>query len=279
MKVTKASGEKEEYSQEKFCNSLKRAGVPSPVVDKTCKIMEEKIDSGIETNKLFKQAREVLMEENPILAGKYSLKQAIMKLGPAGYHFEKYFAAILEEYSYQTQTNQNMQGKCITHETDILAEKNDNHFIIEAKYHNERGIKSDTQTALYTHERFRDIKEHHIKNKEEGFNHKSWLVTNTKLTSMALDYARCRNIKVTGWNCAINGKSLEKIIEKRSLYPVTLLPAVNKFARRAFAKKDIFFAKDLIYFSKEDLHKKFGIYKDVAKKIHNQAKEIEKDDN
>lgn len=273
MKITKASGEQEEFSKEKFCKSLKDAGVPGKLVNKTCDVVAKQVKPGTRTDELFHKAREILLKENPILAGKYSLKRAIMELGPAGYLFEQYIAEILKEYGYETKTNQMMKGQCVEHETDVLAEQGTDHFIIEAKYHNKPGLKSDIQDLLYTHARFLDIEEYRESKEKKKFDHQMWFFTNTDVSSTGIKYAECKNLKVTGWDYP-EEDSLKDMIDKKVLYPVTLLPAVNSYVRKEFAKSNIYFAKDLVYFSARDLEKEFGIYSNIAEDIHNQAQEL-----
>jgi len=98
---------------------------------------------------IYKKTFALLLKERPIFAGKYSLKNSIMELGPSGFLFEQYFAAILKEYGYRTRTNQMIGGMCATHEIDIVAEKDGVQYLIEAKYHNTRGIKSERSSLTW----------------------------------------------------------------------------------------------------------------------------------
>jgi hypothetical protein len=97
-----------------------------------------------------------------------------------------------------------------------------------------------------------------------------WVITNTKLTSSAIAYAGCRDIKVMGWDCPA-GASLQNIVEEHSLYPVTTLPSLNRYAREQFAKYDMLLVRDLVAYSVGDLVLKFGIYENLAKKIIEEA--------
>jgi len=269
INIVKASGEIELYSRKKFRESLRRAGVGKLLIDETQARVEGKLKEGISTEELYNLAKGFLAEKHIPAAAKYSLKKAIMELGPAGHLFERYFAVVLSEYGYQTQTNLILQGECVTHEIDVFAEKGDSRYFIEAKYHNSRGIKSDVKTALYTYARFLDIKA----NRGNKFNLKSWLVTNTKFTGQAIKYGECKDIKMTGWGYP-KGESLEKLIENKDLYPITVLPAINHYARKQLSEADIYFAKDLSNFSAGELVKKFYIHNDIALNIEKEAKEF-----
>ncbi|MBU0504408.1 restriction endonuclease, partial [bacterium] len=214
----------------------------------------------------------LLSKESPVLAAKYSLKQGIMELGPAGFLFEKYVASILSEYGYKTKTNQIMRGESqVSHEIDVLAFTKDAHYIIEAKYHNNRGIKSDVKVVMYIFARLLDVAPYQ-KKRERGtqIKHKAWIVTNTKFTKSAIQYAQHKNIKLTGWKYP-KKESLEKLIEAKSLYPVTVLPSVNRYLKEQLSYHKIYFAKDLAKFKPLQFQKMFGIKEKIAINIQKEA--------
>ena len=269
MKITKASGQQEAYNRQKLCNSLKAAGAPKALVDRVCRMVEKEITPGMTTKEIYEKTKLYLLKESPVLAAKYSLKQGIMELGPAGFVFERYVAAILQEYGYATKTNQIMKGECASHEIDVLAHKESTHYIMELKYHNSQGIKSDIKTAMYMHARLQDI----VAGQRYKEPYIAWLFTNTKFTSKAVAYAVCQKIKMTGWKYP-KKESLEQLIEQKMLYPVTVLPSVNTFARERFAFRRILFAKDLSSLSLNYMTKRLGIYERTAKRILQEAKEL-----
>lgn len=159
-----------------------------------------------------------------------------MELGPTGYPFEKFFAGILEQYGYKTQTNVMIKGTCVMHEVDILAKKDGCTIYIESKFHNGSGTKSDVRDALYTHARFLDIK------KGEGCE-EHWLVTNTKATHDAVVYGTCIGMKVISWNKP-DDFSVRHLIEKSNLHPLTALPNLSTAEKQNLLSEGIVFAKD-----------------------------------
>ena len=269
IKIIKASGKEETYSRQKLCRSLKATGAPKTLVDRVCHIVEKEISHGTTTEEIFRTTAKYLKEENPILAAKYSLKQSIMELGPSGFLFEQYIGAILEEYGYKVKTNQMMKGESgVFHEIDILASTKDTHYIIEAKYHNGRGVKTNVPIAMYAFARLLDIAGQQKKKEKE--NHKAWLVTNTKFTRSTIRYSLHNDIKLTGWSYP-KQDNLQRLIEAKSLYPVTILPSVNQYAREQFAKHNLYFAKDLINLTAKQFQKLFGIHQKVSINIQSEA--------
>jgi len=269
MKIIKASGRQETYSRQKLCNSLKATNAPKKLVDRICRMVEKEVSPGMTTKEIYEKVKLLLSKESPTLAVKYSLKQGIMELGPAGFLFEQYVAAILEEYGYAIKTNQMMKGESgVFHEIDILASTKDTHYIIEAKYHNSRGIKTDVKVIMYTFARLLDIESRQKKIEKEK--HKAWLFTNTKFTRSTVRYSVYKDIKLTGWKYP-KKESLEMLIEGKSLYPVTVLPSVNRYAREQFAQHNLYFAKNLIHLTPKQFTKMFGIPQKISQNIQKEA--------
>ncbi len=217
--VIKANGQKELFSESKVINSIQRAGIPQTTQSEVLSHIRSKLYDGISTGEIYRHILEYLGKSQPFAKAKYSLKEAIMMLGPTGYPFEDFIAEILKADGYQTQVRQILLGKCVSHEIDIIAEKEGKLSAIEAKFHNSLGTRSEIHVALYTHARFQDIKDrNHI--------HNSWLVTNTKTTSEANTYAQCVGLKVMSWSYP-EGASLRELIEKAKLHPITVLTSLS----------------------------------------------------
>jgi hypothetical protein len=154
-----------------------------------------------------------------------------MEMGPTGFPFEMYVSKILEAQGYKTQVNQIMLGKCVNHEVDVIATKDDQKILVECKFHHKVGIKSDLHVALYTKARFDDLKDRH------GFT-KVMLATNTKITIDALAYADCEGIDVMSWSYPQN-KGIRDLIENLKLYPVTQLSFLNLTQKQELLSKDV----------------------------------------
>jgi hypothetical protein len=238
LNVKKASGEIVPFSEDRLRSSIKRAGVPEQIIENVVGHIKSKLYENIPTSEVYKHITEFLgKSEKPYTKTRYSLKQAIMDLGPTGFPFEDYVAEILNADGFTTGLRQTLQGKCINHEVDVIAEKNNEKSMIECKFHNAAGIKSQVQVSLYTKARFDDIKE---KNSISSV----FLATNTKLTQDALDYAMCSGMKVISWNYPENG-SLRDLIQKYRLFPITTLSSISEKQKRILTENHIVLAKDI----------------------------------
>src|SRR3989344_4994336 len=103
MKVTKATGETEEYSSRKLEASLAKAGAGKDVVRRVVDGVRKELKPGVSTDAIHKAAASRLLKESSVLAAKYSLRRAIMEFGPQGFFFEQFVEALLSEYGYRTK--------------------------------------------------------------------------------------------------------------------------------------------------------------------------------
>jgi len=266
MEIVKSSGEKEPFSKSKFCLSLKKAGAPGNVVEEVCSRIGEEVKPGMTTTQIFRKASQYLMKDDFIVAANYSLKRGIAELGPAGFNFEKFLGVVISSLGYEVKLNQMMKGRCVTHEVDLVAEKDGEHFLVEAKYHNTSGMKTHIDVAMYADARLADIAFTEEQRESSHNNHKMWLITNTEFTKTALKYGRCRNLKLTSWRGPAK-EGLKDIIIKNKLYPITVLPSVNKFAQEEFVKHNMMLARDLAPYTADDLVRIFNFDKQRASKI------------
>ena len=199
--ITKASGELEEFSEGKLRNSLHSAGAEDKEIDEIIKRITTELYSGISTNDIYRLAKKMLKSRSGHMAARYQLKQAIMELGPSGYPFEKFIGELLKDQGYLVQVGEIVKGKCVNHEIDVIAEKDDQHFMIKCKYHNQQGIFSNVKIPLYVQARFKDVEAawELIPGHSTKF-HQGWVITNTRYSADAITYGNCAGLKMLGWN-------------------------------------------------------------------------------
>ncbi|MCI0679926.1 hypothetical protein L0Y41_01130 [bacterium] len=267
MDIVKASGETEKYNKDKFCRSIRAAGAPEGVVDEVCALVEKNLAPGMTTHDVFRKASKYLAQRNVPIAARYSLKHALGELGPAGFLFEKFIEIALQSEGYKTKRNQIVKGGCVSHEIDVTAWDNASYFLIEAKYRNKVWIKTHIDTVMYADARRGDIERATAHGKTQH-QHISgvWLFTNTKFTATAVKYAKCRNLRLTGWDYP-GRDSLQNIVVRNALFPITVLPSVNGYVREKLAEYDMMLARDLAPYSDSDLVRTFGIDQGRARRI------------
>ncbi len=243
--IFKSTGDRELFSADKLEQSMRRAGAdPHLARDVT----QEVISQHLPTSRAIHRATFAkLKEKHPPVAARYNLKRALQSLGPSGYPFEQYFSRILNAKGYDTSTNRIVRGMCITHEIDVMAYKDERHFVFECKFHNNLGFKSDVQTALYMKARFDDIvaRWEHVHEGRGEHHHVLWIVTNTQFTTQAIEYAQCMQIQMMSWRHP-TGHSLAELIDETGLHPITAITALSNYHKDALVAQGAVLCRDVL---------------------------------
>ena len=270
--IKKSNGDTELFSFEKLKNSLQSAGATQSMVDTIVEKISTDLYDGISSNKIYKKAFALLQKQNTTSASRYSLKRAIFDLGPTGFPFERLIGALLKEKGYKTEVSVILNGACVTHEIDVLAEKDGNMYAIECKFHSDPKVTSNVQTPLYINSRFLDIQEQWNKNPENKTHLKQgWLVTNTRFTDDAINYGKCVGLTLLSWDYPPNN-GLKDNIDTYALYPITALNSLSKKEQHELIEKDVILVKELI--NATDKMKSIGLSDTTIQNVMKEVKEL-----
>jgi len=224
INIIKESGDRAQFSEQKYLESLRRSGASANLIEEVCAGVIPHMYDGMTTHELYRITYNILhKKQERFVAGRYNLKQAIMQLGPSGFPFEKYIAEILKRQNYEVLVDQEIPGKCVSHEVDVVAIKERERFIIECKFHHEAGVYCSIQTILYMKARYDDIQARPHKQQYTD----CWIVTNAKFSSVAIQYGQCVGMKMLAWSYP-EDNSLEKIVDRHGLHPITCLSSLPK---------------------------------------------------
>ncbi|MBE7639184.1 ATPase [Salegentibacter sp. BLCTC] len=244
LQVIKASGEKVQFSIDRVAESLKRSGANNKLINSTLESLKKELYDGITTKEIYTRAFSLLKKGNNTSASKYKLKTAIYELGPTGFPFEKFIAALLNHSGYKTETGKIYQGKCVTHEIDVEAKSDTKLILIECKFHN-AGKNSDVKIPLYIDSRIRDIKNFRKNNNHKLELEEAWVVTNTRFTADAIQYGKCSNLKLLSWDYP-KGQGLKDRIDRLGLFPITVSTLLSEREKNFLLSRDIVLCQDLI---------------------------------
>ena len=268
--VTKRSGLKVPFDKKKLKRSLERTGAGEKDIEEIIRQVNNHLVDGMSTHKVYQMAHSILRRKSQYVAGKYSLKNAILELGPTGYPFERFVGELLKNQGYQVQIGQTIKGHCVEHEVDVIAEKKNKKFMIECKFHQTPGRKSDVKVSLYIQSRFLDIEKQWDKNpKENRRYHQGWIVTNTRFTDDAIRFGKCAGLRLISWDYPQQG-SLKQRIDLAGLYPVTAMNNITKKEKQSILGLDIVLCRNL-----KPAHLiKVGIRENRIQKIMDEALEL-----
>lgn len=243
--VAKADGTTEDFDPQKLRSSLQRAGADTATAEAIQREVEHELWNGITTGEIYSQAFARLREHKRSAAARYSLKRAVLDFGPSGFPFESYIAELFRVEGYGAKVDQIVDGAYVEHEVDVVLTKPGEEVYVEAKFHNTAGFKTDLKTVLYVQARIEDIAEAIAKKKGDSAPMVSGLVvTNTKFTSKAIQYATGRGLQLIGWDYPQNG-NLHERIDKAGLYPVTALTSLSTREKMALLGERIVLCNSL----------------------------------
>lgn len=244
--VKKQSGEQQPFSEEKLVESIRRAGAPDELAWQVVAQLRQVLFDGITTREIYRRAFQLLRKLMRNVAARYSLKSAIMDLGPSGYPFEKFVGEIFRKQGFETKTGQTIKGCCVTHEMDVVAEKPHLTIMVECKYRNDQSKISGVQVPLYVNSRMQDIElvwRELPENRDKKF--EGWIVTNTRFSTDAEEYGSCAGLHLVSWSYP-EKDNLRQIAEKYGLFPITSLTGLNKKQKQYLLEKEVILASHLI---------------------------------
>ncbi|MGZ0014688.1 ATP cone domain-containing protein [Yeosuana sp. AK3] len=265
INIVKYSGDVVAFDVEKLINSLKRSQASEELIEQIVAQVQDQLYDGITTKKIYQMAFKMLKGKSRVSASKYKLKKALMELGPSGFPFEKLVGKLLAHEGFSTQVGVIVQGNCVQHEVDVIAQKDNTHYMIECKYHSDQGRFCNVKIPLYIHSRFLDVEKQWKRQKgHEAKLHKGGVYTNTRFTSDAVQYGKCVELLLTSWDYPI-GDGLKDRIDKLGLHPLTALTTLTKAEKTKLLDEGIVLCKEL--HEKPVLLEKIGIDKKRHKKI------------
>lgn len=246
IEIIKYSGEKVKFSLDKLRTSLKRTGAKNEVIERILDIVTEELYQDITTREIYNRAFALLKKKKGYFASKYKLKKAIYELGPTGFPFERFLSSVLKYSGYKTEVGKIIQGKCVAHEIDVIANKNGETTLIECKFHSEQGQKCNVKIPLYINSRYIDIKLHwDNKNKNKTALATGWLVTNTRFTKDAMQYGNCCGLYLLSWDYPKNN-GLKDRIDRLGLYPITVSTLLTNREKQFLLSRDVVLCRQLM---------------------------------
>lgn len=272
MKIIKHSGDIVEYNPDKLKKSLLKSGASKDVVEHILQTIQKEVYEGISTKHIYKMAFGLLKKASSSHAARYNLREAIRLLGPAGFFFEKYIARLFSAEHYETKTNLILQGKCVSHEIDVLIKKNNSLAMVECKFHAGREATSDVKVPMYILSRFNDLKEkkHTVFDSNQNIS-KCWIVTNNRFTVDAVTFAKCSGLDLLSWDYP-KDNNLKTKNDNNYLYPVTCLTTLSLAEKDKLLILDVILVKEII--NNSECLERIGLSPARIKNVMREASEL-----
>lgn len=246
MKIKKRSGDLVSFERDKLLYSLKKSGAEHKLAETIVQAIEQQIYDGIGAHEIYKLAFKMLKQQSNAHAARYKLKSAMQQIGPAGFVFEKFVARLFQAEAYETRTNLILEGKCVSHEVDIIIQKDQRTEMIECKYHSRSESNSDVKVPMYILSRFNDLKyKQHVLFGHNCSITEGWIVTNNRFTKDAITFGTCVGLRLLSWDYP-QKDNLSTKIDKNKLYPLTCLTTLTATEKEKLMSMDLILAYDLI---------------------------------
>ena len=272
VEIIKASGEKATFKIEKLIASLRKAGASAELASNIATKIQGSLFDGMTTKEIYKKAFSRLKKSSRPTAARYKLKKAIMELGETGYPFEKFVAALLASEGYETQVGVIVQGHCVTHEVDVIAQNDNHHYMCECKFHNQQGRHCNVKIPLYIQSRFKDVeKAWQKKQGHETKFHQGWIFTNTRFSTDAMQYGKCVGLKLISWDYPEND-GIKDRVDKFGIHPVTCLTTLTSKEKKTLIELDKILCMDLC--NSPNLLQKIGVSENRYQKILREATDL-----
>lgn len=244
--IIKSSGKNTNFSFDKLRRSLKRTGAKHDLVEQILAIVKDELYEGISTKEIYNRAYALLEKNHSYLASRYKLKKAIYELGPTGFPFERFIAAILKYSGYSVQVGKMVQGTCVWHEIDVVAKKNGETTLVECKFHSDEGQNCNVKIPLYIQARYQDLKSNWDAIAKDASTLKpAWVVTNTRFTKDAITYGNCIGLYLLSWDYP-SKNGLKDRIDRLGLYPITVSTLLTDREKQFLLNRDVVLCRDLL---------------------------------
>ena len=274
MEVVKNDGEREAYSEEKVIRSIVHTGADAKTAGEVLARVTPRVTDGMTTRELYAIVREELKKTNVCFGCRYDLREAIIRLGPTGFPFERYFSAILREEGYDAEVPEGeIPGACVMHEVDGLAKKDGKLHFIECKFRQDATDYVDLKNAMATWARFLDLVDGYASGKNPYPITDPWLVTNAAFSDRAEQFGRCKGIRLIGWHLP-KERPLSQIVKERRMWPVTILNELTPKEMEAFSRHEIMLCSELAGYDPDDLAERLDLSLARAEALIRHAGEI-----
>lgn len=247
-------------------------GATRAAAEKIANQIEARLYNGISTKQILQMIYRRMKKHKPVMKHQIDLRRALSLINPAP-DFEQYIQILLREHGYQVTPNRIIRGRCVEHEIDAIAKKDNKTYMVEVKHHYKYHTPTNLDVTRISRAILEDVTEAHQLDQTDLKIDYAMIVCNTKLSEHAKRYANCRGISHIGWSTPKN-KDLQTMIQEKKLYPTTFLKALNAQARHKLSTNGILTLKQLTERHPAELKRQTGLSIDKVESIVTSARAV-----
>ena len=270
--VRKADGRLEPYDRSKVLRTLLHLGFDRSKAEQLEKAVSEKVYDGMPTSEILSLIYELAREFRPEIAHLRDIREAISAMRPKP-DFEEYARMVLRAAGYLVEPGRVLEGRCVSHEIDGIAFREDEAYVVEVKHHVNHHAYTGLGTVLELWAALEDLKEGFRLGLHPYHFTSAILVCNTKISLHAERYARCKRIMYMGWRYP-RAFALSDIVSEKKLYPITMLKTLPQAVIEKLGDRGVVTLDQLRKMESEDLAKLIGVSIDEAGRIKSLAEKL-----
>ena len=263
--VRKADGRLEPFDRSKVFRTAIYLGLERADAEKLADEVSERVRDGMPTSEILVMIHELAREIRPELKHMRDLREAISRMRPKP-DFEEYVRLVLRAAGYSVEPGRVLEGRCVSHEIDGVAFKDDEVFAVEVKHHVNYHTYTGLDVVLQLWAALTDLVEGYRLGLH-GYDFSSAILAcNTKISAHAERYARCKGIKYMGWKYP-RAFALSDIVSSHKLYPLTIIRVLSSDQIARLGDSGIVAVNQLKELRKEELMEITGLDEQRAEHV------------
>jgi hypothetical protein len=269
--VVKSDGTQEKFSIQKLERTVRRLNLNQKTTPQIVQRIVNQLKEGETTQKILKIIYKEIKKEVKHKVYRVDLRKAIQRLLPSP-DFEIYIGYVLQYLGYSMLPSQVLKGQCVEHEVDGIAQKDGLTFTVEVKHHQNPYVFTGIDVVRNTWAILQDFQEGYSKGLHKFDFSNAIIVCNTRFSENAIKYGKCQGIQLIGWQTKKLG--LEKLIQNKKLFPITVLPNLSKTTQKKLVSARILSVRQLIRIDPSIISQKTKISLNRVRLLQKQAEGI-----
>ncbi|RLG09709.1 MAG: hypothetical protein DRN68_00865 [Thaumarchaeota archaeon] len=269
VRVRKADGRLEPFDRRKVIRTCMKLRVERIEAERIADKISKMVYDGIPTNEILSAIYEEVKKIRPEYEHAHDLREAISMMRPKP-DFEYFIGITLSSLGYRIESARIVDGRCIEHEIDGIAMRNDEVLMIEVKHHVNPHTYTGLDVFLAVHSTLRDLMDGYRLGLHNYPFTAALVACNTKISQHAERYARCVGIRYMGWRYP-RAFALEDLIVKYKLYPITMLKILKRNHIEKLGDRGIVTLKQLTEINTHKLEEILEIGKEEIEEIKDKA--------
>jgi hypothetical protein len=251
--VEKFDGRREPFERRKLLWSAEHMGATADIAEEAVRLVEKEAYDSISTLQLARLLHRALQRFPTLARYAINLRVALAQVNPYP-DFEIFIRELFQRAGYHVRTGGIVRGRCSEHEIDGVLEGKGETLVLEVKHHDEYHTDTNLDVVRIAWALLEDLQEGAASGISPFLPSGTVIVSNTKLSPQATQYAECRKLRFLGWFTP-QRENLNTLILRHTCYPVTIIRGLRQTEYSSLSKAGIVVLEDLARRSVRELRR------------------------